>query len=117
MSRTSRNQNARTRKPAVQVTVIAWAGLDRAVTGGLVLLLALVLFSGLLVVSSSHQNRAWFTELQALKNAHNELQVQRGQLLIEQSTFGLEGRIEQKAIEQLQMQVPALSDIVMVRND
>jgi cell division protein FtsL len=42
------------------------------------------------------------------------LNVEWGQLLIEQSTFGVEGRIEQKAIEQLDMHVPDVSQIVMI---
>ncbi|GIT64364.1 MAG: hypothetical protein Ct9H300mP22_7640 [Gammaproteobacteria bacterium] len=45
------------------------------------------------------------------------METEWGQLLIEQSTFGVEGRIEQKAIEQLQMQLPELSKIVMVSSD
>ena len=54
------------------------------------------------------------TEYDRLKNEANELSVEWGQLLIEQSTFGVEGRIEQKAIDQLGMRVPDVSQIVMV---
>jgi cell division protein FtsL len=38
-----------------------------------------------------------------------------GQLLIEQSTFGVDGRIEQKAVELLEMRVPAVEEIVMAK--
>jgi cell division protein FtsL len=38
-------------------------------------------------------------------------------LLLEQSTFGLDGRIEQKAVEQLRMRVPEIDSIVMVGRD
>ena len=47
----------------------------------------------------------------------SNLEVQWGQLLIEQSTFGVEGRIEQKAFEQLQMEVPDIANIVMVDHE
>ena len=71
-----------------------------------VLLLAL-LVSGISVIYTTFKNRSML----------NELQVQWGQLLIEQSTFSLDSRIERKAIEELQMIVPEFSDVVMVRYD
>lgn len=79
--------------------------------------MGLVLASGLSIVHTTHENRFVFNELQEMKEQANQLEVEWGQLLIEQSTFGIEGRIEQKAIEQLQMQVPELSNIVMVRHE
>jgi cell division protein FtsL len=73
--------------------------------------------SGLSVVYMSYENRFLFNELQQLKSQANNLDVQWGQLLIEQSTFGLEGRIEQKATEELHLHVPELERIVMVTHD
>jgi cell division protein FtsL len=81
-----------------------------------VLLLSL-LVSGISVVYTTFKNRSMLNELQQLRNQRNELQVQWGQLLIEQSTFSLDSRIERKAIEELQMIVPEFSDVVMVRYD
>jgi cell division protein FtsL len=52
-----------------------------------------------------------------LREEANQLDVEWGQLLLEQSTFGLDGRIEQKAVEQLRMQVPEIDHIVMVGRD
>ncbi|MEQ8407117.1 MAG: cell division protein FtsL [Gammaproteobacteria bacterium] len=95
--------------------VLQWAGLTRKSTLALVLLLGVVLVSGLAVVNVTHANRFAFNELQELKEEAVDLNVAWGQLLIEQSTFGVEDRIEIKAAEQLQMQVPDVSDIVMVR--
>jgi len=80
----------------------------------LVLLFAL-LVSGISVIFTTFNNRYLLNELQQLKQQRNELQVQWGQLLIEQSTFSLEGRIERKAIDELEMKVPELADIIMVR--
>jgi cell division protein FtsL len=69
------------------------------------------------VIYTTFKNRSMLNELQQLRNQRNELQVQWGQLLIEQSTFSLDSRIERKAIEELQMIVPEFSDVVMVRYD
>lgn len=81
------------------------------------LLLLALLASGISVIYTTFRNRAMLNELQQLRNQRNELQVQWGQLLIEQSTFSLDSRIERKAIEELQMKVPDFSDVVMVRYD
>ena len=83
----------------------------------LFLLLGTVLFSGLMVVKTTYENRFAFNELQMLREEANQLDVEWGQLLLEQSTFGLDGRIEQKAVEQLRMQVPEIDHIVMVGRD
>ncbi|GAB5498053.1 MAG: hypothetical protein PsegKO_03640 [Pseudohongiellaceae bacterium] len=97
--------------------VLHWVGLATPAAWLLFFLLALVLVSGLLVVRTTHQNRFAFNELQELKDEAVDLDVAWGQLLIEQSTFGVEGRIEQKAAAQLDMRVPDIADIVMVEND
>ena len=101
-------------EPAVSHSVLVWLGLASASSALLYALLVLVLFSGLMVVKTTHENRFAFNELQVLREEANQLDVEWGQLLLEQSTFGLDGRIEQKATRELQMQVPPISDIVMV---
>lgn len=94
---------------------LAWLGLQRAVSLRFSVLLLVVLGSGVTVVYVTHRDRLLFNELQQLKSDANSLQVEWGQLLIEQSTFGLEGRIENKATEQLHMHVPEVDRIVMVK--
>ena len=101
-------------EPAVPPPVLVWLGLASASSALLYALLVLVLFSGLMVVKTTHENRFAFNKLQVLREEANQLDVEWGQLLLEQSTFGLGGRIEQKATQELQMQVPRISDIVMV---
>jgi len=76
-----------------------------------------MLASGVAVIYTTFKSRSMLNELQLLRNQRNELQVQWGQLLIEQSTFNLDSRIERKAIDELQMTVPEISDVVMVRYD
>ena len=100
-----------------QQPVLLWLGIGSGKSIFLYLLLGAVLVSGLLVVKTTHENRFAFNELQLLRDEANQLDVEWGQLLLEQSTFGLDGRIEQKAVEQLQMQVPEIDDIVMVGHD
>ena len=107
--------SAGNRGVATTPTPWQWLGLQRPVTIRFVLLLLLVLGSGLSVVYVTHRDRVLFNELQELKGSANALQLEWGQLLIEQSTFGLEGRIENKAVEQLGMRVPPVDHIVMVK--
>ncbi len=114
---TRRNRRVAGEQVAIAPSVLQWSGLIRPASLGLVMLLVAVLGSGLSIVYTTHQSRFAFNELQELKDQSNQLETEWGQLLIEQSTFGVEGRIDQKAAEQLQMQVPELSKIVMVEYD
>ena len=97
--------------------VFSWAAIFSVRTQFILLLLLILLATGVSVVYTTFKNRYLLNELQQLKNQHNELQVQWGQLLIEQSTFSLEARVERKAIDELQMKVPEFAEIVMVRYD
>lgn len=98
-------------------SIFEWIGIRNPISLGLMFLLACLLTTGLSLVLTTHKNRIAFTDLQELKARANQLETERGQLLIEQSTFGVEGRIEQKATDQLQMQLPELSKIVMLKHD
>ena len=100
-----------------ELSVLEWAGIRNRATFALFTALTLVLVAGLSVVATTHENRFAFNELQVLRHEANGLEVEWGQLLIEQSTFGVEGRIEQKAFEQLQMEVPDIAKIVMVNHE
>ncbi len=102
---------------ATTLSVFQWAGIRNRTTLVLFAALALVLGAGLSVVATTHENRFAFNELQVLRDQANSLEVEWGQLLIEQSTFGVEGRIEQKAFDQLQMEVPDIAKIVMVDHE
>jgi len=99
------------------VSVLGWLHLFNVRNLGLLLLLAAIMGSALAVVNTSFKSRTVFHELQKLRAESNVLDVQRGQLLIEQSTFGLEGRIEQKATDELDMTLPDWSRIILVRHE
>lgn len=97
--------------------VFRWLGVGEPGVILLAVLLAAVLGSGLAVVQTTYQYRTLFSEFQELRQDGNMLDVEWGQLLIEHSTFGLEGRIERKAAAELQMKLPEWSRTIMVQYD
>jgi len=98
-------------------SILGWSGILRPQSFFLYTILAAVLVTGLSVVRTTHENRFAFNELQELREQANQYDVMWGQLLLEQSTFGVEGRIERKALEDLHMQLPDISSVVMVNDD
>ena len=112
MVQASQKQTQRKQSPAESLW--SWLGLGERRSAIFLLLLLSLLSSGLGVVKTTHENRYVFNRLQELRSEANDISVEWGQLLIEQSTFGVEGRIEQIATEQLGMRVPDVSQIVMV---
>ena len=111
------NVHASARRAAMHTTVYRWSALFSPRMVVVLVLLLSVLVSGVSVIYTTFKNRYLLNELQQLRTQSNELQVQWGQLLIEQSTFSLESRIERKAIDELAMEIPDISEIVMVRYD
>lgn len=81
----------------------------------LLVLLAAVMSSALTVVWSVHRNRTLFIELQALHQTRDKLDVEWGQLQLEQSAWSTHGRIEQIARAKLHMRRPRPDEIVVVR--
>lgn len=79
-------------------------------------LLALVVVCALGVVNSQHHGRQLFVALQQEQAQQRKLDVEWGQLQLEQSTWAMHGRIETLAKERLQMQVPS-ADRIQVVND
>lgn len=74
----------------------------------------LVALTALGVVYSSFETRRLVAQHQQLLNQKNAMQVEWGQLLLEQSTWGSYNRVEQLAGDKLKMRVPSPSEIVMV---
>lgn len=79
-----------------------------------VLALLLVSATALAVVYSSFEARRLIAQHQQLLNEKNAMQVEWGQLLLEQSTWGSYNRVEQLAGSKLKMRVPSPNEIVMV---
>lgn len=77
--------------------------------------LFLVLISCALgVVTSQHKARKLFVELQKEQERAKQLDVEWGQLQLEQSTWAMHARIEKMASRELRMRVPPPSRIQVV---
>jgi cell division protein FtsL len=75
------------------------------------LLLAILVACALSLVSAQHQARKLYVELQKEHELAKQLDVEWGQLQLEQSTWAMHGRIEKIATQKLNMRVPAASRI------
>lgn len=81
----------------------------------LALLLGLVLLSALAVTTSAHLTRVQYARLQQLQLEQDQLQTVWGRLLLEESTWSAPSRIERLARERLEMQVPDINEIEVIR--
>ena len=80
----------------------------------LFILLGAVLGSAVGVVYAKHSSRTLFVELRQAEREIDRLNVEWGQLQLEQGTIATHGRIEDLATRELKMHVPDFRDIVMV---
>ena len=80
-----------------------------------VLLLAVLVVCALSLVTSRHQARQRFIELEREQAKAHSYEVEYGQLQLEQSTWGMPARIEKIAREQLRMQLPGAGRVELVR--
>ena len=74
-----------------------------------------VFFTGFGVVFMKNKQRELFVQTQKLTNQANNMQTTWGRLLLEQSTFAMQARIERIATDKLNMQMPAAKNIIMVK--
>ncbi|MFA7387685.1 MAG: cell division protein FtsL [Thiohalobacteraceae bacterium] len=79
------------------------------------LLVITVIASALGDVYSKHQSRKLFVALQDMEANRDEMNIEWGQLQLEQSTWATHGRVEELAREQLKMTLPLQDDVVIVR--
>lgn len=80
-----------------------------------VLLLVAVVLCALSVVTSQHKARKLYIELQKQKEHAQQMEVEWGQLQLEQSTWAALTRVEKIAVRQLQMQFPKSGQIQFIR--
>lgn len=80
----------------------------------LALLLA-VIACALGVVTSQHKARKLFVELQQEQERAQEMDVEWGQLQLEQSTWAAPVRVEKIAVQKLQMQQPGSGKVIYIR--
>lgn len=68
----------------------------------------------LALVTSQHQARKLFTELTREQDVAKQIDVEWGQLQLEQSTWAMHARIEKIASGYLQMRVPAATRVRLI---
>jgi cell division protein FtsL len=78
------------------------------------MLLGALVVCALSLVTSRHQARRLFVELQREQARAHQYDVEYGQLSLEESTWGTPSRVEKIAREQLHMQLPSPSRIEIV---
>ena len=75
---------------------------------------AVCVLSALAIVYSKHESRKLFVELEALTDERDRLNIEWGQLQIEQSTWATHARIEQVAKDELSLVRPEPSEIYVI---
>lgn len=80
-----------------------------------IVLLAILVVCALSLVSSQHKSRKLYVELQRHQERAKQLDVEWGQLQLEQSTWAMHGRVEKIAIQKLNMRVPQAARIQVVQ--
>lgn len=70
--------------------------------------------SAVALVYTKHESRKLFVELEALTHERDGLNIEWGQLQIEQSTWAQHARIEQVATEDLSLVRPDASEIFVI---
>jgi len=78
------------------------------------LLLAVLVVCALSLVTSRHQARKLFVELEREQAKARSYETEFGQLQLEQSTWGMPARVEKIAREQLRMQIPGPGRVELV---
>jgi cell division protein FtsL len=70
--------------------------------------------AALALVYTKHESRKLFVELEALTHERDELNIEWGQLQIEQSTWATHARIEKVATDDLSLVRPDVTDIYVI---
>ena len=78
------------------------------------ILLAILVACALSVVTSQHKARKLYVELQKEQELAQQLEIEWGQLQLEQSTWAMHARIEKVASGQLMMRVPPPTRVQVV---
>jgi len=79
-----------------------------------ILLILIAITCALSVVTSQHEARKLFMELERKQERTRQLTVEWGQLQLEQSTWAMRARVEKIATKQLLMKVPDASKIKVI---
>ena len=75
---------------------------------------AVCVMSAMALVYTKHEARKLFVELEALSQERDDLNIEWGQLQIEQSTWATHARIEQVALDRLSLVRPESTEIFVI---
>jgi len=81
-----------------------------------ILLILTILVSAFSIVYVRQLNRELFMTLQSQQSARDNLHIEWGQLLLEQSAWGTQSRVQTVAQNKLDMVTPNQKNIVLVRD-
>lgn len=81
----------------------------------LILLTLVVMISAIAVIQAKHQSRKLFSQLQVLEKKRDQMNVEWGQLQLEQGTWATHSRVERIARKRLNMRVPEAEATVIIR--
>ncbi|MDJ0940393.1 MAG: cell division protein FtsL [Woeseiaceae bacterium] len=73
--------------------------------------------SAMALVYTKHESRKLFVELEQLTRERDELNIEWGQLQIEQSTWATHARIEKVAADDLQLKRPKTEEIYVIEQE
>ncbi|NIO41371.1 MAG: cell division protein FtsL [Burkholderiales bacterium] len=79
-----------------------------------VILFAILVVCAMALVTSQHQARHLFVQLQDEQQQGRDLEIEFGRLQLEQSTWAMQSRIEQVASKKLGMRVPPVTHVRVV---
>ena len=79
------------------------------------ILIVAVMGTAIGVIYSKHQTRKVFVHLQKLHKQIDELDIEWGQLQLEQSAWSSHGRIEKVARKKLQMTLPKADEVLYIK--
>jgi cell division protein FtsL len=80
----------------------------------IVVFVAVCALSALAVIYTKHDSRKLFVELENLTTERDELNIEWGQLQIEQSTWATHARIERLAVEEMSLVRPQSGEIYVI---
>ncbi|OGO95464.1 MAG: cell division protein FtsL [Coxiella sp. RIFCSPHIGHO2_12_FULL_44_14] len=83
---------------------------------GMTLLVITLLLSAFAVIYMKDLNRRLFIQYQTLQQEKAETLIEWGKLLLEQSTWSTQSRIQKMAVQQWGMRIPDAHDIVLLKN-
>jgi cell division protein FtsL len=81
----------------------------------MVVMVLAALASAVAVVEVKHESRKRFVALQGLEKARDQMNVEWGQLQLEQGTWATHSRVERIARKKLHMVIPKMEHVVIVR--